>query len=240
MAVVSASVRDDGRPRRALRAVAGFALAFVLRQPAHAIMYGTVTTAYPSVVELGYAEPFRPYCTGTVIGPRTVLTAGHCVGGEDPGALAMRVDGRVVRARDLCTHPRFDWPLYDVALLHLAADAGVEPMPLARRRFAAGPATVVGYGITESEDHDGEKRVGVVRIDRCPRHDPDLRTSSCQYVQLGEANACSGDSGGPVCTADGLVGITSGYDYACDEGLSFNTDLGRGRIRAWIKHHLDD
>lgn len=120
----------------------------------------------PSVVSLHSASDTRvgvptQFCTGTVIAPTWVITAGHCVFDTDTeegynvyataivGETRLRVD--VVRA---VVHPLFqeNWNTikYDVALLELAtAIPGVRPMGLVGKSDSAAvldPKGLILYG----------------------------------------------------------------------------------------------
>jgi hypothetical protein len=177
-----------------------------------------------------------PLCTGTLIHPMVVLTAGHCirrnVGGEtmydytsQPDALRVMggASGEVPvgAVAALLVHP--DWtgdPAVaenDVALLRLAEGAvGLEPM---RLRALPGPsvgdaAVIVGYGsdmIAIPQDEALAHRQGRTTI---------LQISDTVLEIGGEANSCAGDSGGPVLTEqDGewvISGVISYGTNNCD------------------------
>lgn len=224
--------------------------AVLLTAQAHAIVGGRPATGgeFPwvaAVIEQGEANaPIRTAdCGGTLIAPRVVLTAGHCVtalGGEVDPTRAGRV---ILGRRDLRTaagethavvrivrHPYYndDRLLYDLALLELAEPAAAPPLALAPQhsRLREGQsAAIVGWGSTT----DGGRRSPVLRTARvqlvsnrrCTRAYRGLHVSSlmlCAASRRGTRDVCDGDSGGPlVLPAAGrqrrLLGVAS-FGYA--------------------------
>jgi secreted trypsin-like serine protease len=113
------------------------------------------TTANPA--EWPYAVAiFRKghmHCSGSVIAPTKVLTAGHCVAGFNlanfqvivgrPNLRDQRV-GQAIGVSSGRVHPDFEQTgLHDVAVLNLASPAGVTPVPLATPQQSAA-ATLPG------------------------------------------------------------------------------------------------
>jgi len=165
--------------------------------------------------------PRQLRCTSTLIGPRAVLTAAHCLGDGTASDQVVLFDaslegaGAVIGVSRGRSHPSYDpdTRAFDVAVLVLEADAPVAPVPLGTVDDASVGAqvTMLGYGGVSADDSGGgERRSGVGRVDQV---DPaELRLTP------DPAMSCRGDSGGPVLDESGaLIGVTSRGDPACAE-----------------------
>lgn len=198
----------------------------------------------------------RGMCSGTLIAPDVVLTAGHCAE-IDPvrivaGATSYTAGGVEVAVARTITYP--DWQgSYDAAVLVLAEPvAGVTPRALARDctfdGFARGTRVhLVGFGLT---DPDGRGDNTMLREAMAAVDDPECTGGhGCREAIApggefvaggGDVNSCFGDSGGPVYldTAAGTIAIgavSRGVDGAaepCDGGgIYVRTD----KLVAWIE-----
>lgn len=214
---------------------------------ARPLIGGQVEQGFPGVVALSRSR--KPFCSGTLVSPRVVLTAGHCVDtfagdpsvtiyfGTDVAGAGTRLG--VVKAE---AHPEWTGELvdnHDVGLLLLDFAADPEhAMPL-----HDGPPTVgteivrVGFGVHdgETDEPDGKKRSGTTSINYVSR--------SQDWFIAGheDLRACRGDSGGPALVEeDGrleILGVHS-FGFGCEspDGGDTRVDFYADEfIRPWIE-----
>lgn len=189
------------------------------------IVNGQETSDYPATgMLLQYGQPF---CTGTVVAPRTVVTAAHCVENQDPsqisfgfGPSADKVEAEI-QVVSAVTHPQWDSQQLanDIAVITLSEDAPVEPIPLNKSMddsWIGRTVTLVGYGVSDgpSQTGGGIKREVDVKIDK-------LEATTLGYTTTNGQTACNGDSGGPAYADEGgqlvIAGITSYGDQGCQQ-----------------------
>jgi V8-like Glu-specific endopeptidase len=171
-------------------------------------------------------------CTATLIGPRTVLTAAHCLtdSRKPPFVLAEPFEYELVGGRRVVTsavvHPNYSGynVTSDLGVVHLLeAVTKVTPVALAATAPTEGEAiTLVGYGCTDENDPYtfGTKRTGDAVISS-------VAATQFHYPVADKlVSLCEGDSGGPSLVTSGgalvQVGVhsynmlTNSYDQRVD------------------------
>jgi secreted trypsin-like serine protease len=186
-------------------------------------------------------------CTGTVLSPTVVITAGHCVAGAGQYAVAYREGGSPVlqEVRQIARHPEFSGRQkvsIDMALIRLKLPLPSRFSPVALDANAdddivGSRQTVAGFGLAREGDEASAGTLRVAQVTILPRFFP-------RFMRLGLANGqfrvCKGDSGGPV-LSEGLTGMTlTAVVYASEKkrgGIQCGDTAQAVRVapqRAWI------
>ncbi|MFO0736653.1 MAG: trypsin-like serine protease [Labilithrix sp.] len=206
------------------------------------IVGGSLTSSYAAVGALTTSTGF-PFCTGTVIAPRVVVTAAHCL--AEPGTSASGIrfalgpdannPSSVLRVKRIAYHPQYDEQQIknDIGVVILSADAPVAPVPAntsMTSSWVGKSLTFVGYGVTNGSTQTGAGRKRVVSI-------PISQVGATQFAyQTRGKNTCNGDSGGPAFATDAsgnltVVGVTSYGDASC---TSYGVDTRVDAFKSFI------
>jgi hypothetical protein len=175
------------------------------------------------------------YCTATLVGPRTVLTAAHCLKGKT--TVHFQIDGKQsVKAKKVLPHPSWNPGQNvpnDIGLLILESSVtDVDPEPIQVKSVNEGDAiSVIGYGDYNFKKPDGSngykgngtKRIGLNLIDEglfAPE------PGFFRYSELKGGGTAHGDSGGPVFVADPSGSdVIAGVTAASDEETATSTKV---------------
>ena len=182
-------------------------------------------------------------CSGTVIAPRAVLTAAHCLQADVGSVRIFFGTGTEVTARSFAAYPGFrenDPSALDVGVVLMADDLGRTPVPLLLSRDArvGETAVIAGWGKDQNQVA-ATLRAGSTTISA---------VGGTQLQTLATSNSsavCSGDSGGPLLLLEGgvwsVAGITSAVTAtACTFGTNFFANVRNPAITSFILNQVPD
>jgi uncharacterized protein (TIGR03382 family) len=192
--------------------------------PEHPVVGGTTVPAgaYPDVALV--IAPMA-LCTGTLIAPDVVLTAGHCIETDPTEVMIGSVDytrpgGEVIAVKSATAYPSWETSL-DVGVLVLEHPSAARPRAIASACTAKGleagaDVKLVGFGLTTASGTGENSRLHqatlAVTDPRCTE-DPACESKVAPNGEFaaggGGVDSCFGDSGGPVFLGDALIGVVS-------------------------------
>lgn len=171
------------------------------------IVGGVPTGDFADCVAIG--NPGGWCCTGTLVAPNVVVTAGHCEAGGCSSRVFVGEDveseGQVIEVQEAVPHPDYHPPnpTHDLAVLILSQDAAVEPRGIADQATLQAAATVrlAGFGNTDvfSSGGYGKRRMVDVPIaSDDPKYGADAESEFVAGAPFLDRDSCNGDSGGPA------------------------------------------
>ena len=210
-----------------------------------AIFHGAPATNAPWFASL---EQGGAFCSGSLIAPDRVLTAAHCVQGAGPGSFDAHIGGTARRVKAIyfpSTYRLIPSPVEpddysasgsvnDVAIVILKQPVtGVAPLPVATTPATLGePTMTVGRGMTDANGEPPAQALQATQrsIDCSSLYPPSLlhaKLHLCtQDPTPAKAQACAGDSGGPVMvTRDGVLQVAGVVTWG---GETLGRECGEG------------
>ncbi len=234
--------------------------------PQPRIVNGVTSHDYPTTGQLLYSEggPISDgnqssWCSGTLIGCETFLTASHCVEDDlDPTHYRVFLQhAGVFDVVSVTQHPSYTdagFPEFDVAVMKLSAPVtAIDPSELntsASPPFAT-MGSIAGFGQTSGVAGDyGIKRAGLVETTDCTGLLGGLGNSELVCWDFSnpvgapgaDSNTCHGDSGGPLFVDLGggevVAGVTSGGTNAFCTATDHSYDANVFTYAAFVAGEL--
>lgn len=161
-------------------------------------------------------------CTGTLVAPDVVLTAGHCIGDTPKQVLVGSVDyskpgGELIAVTSAVAYPNWE-QRYDVGVLVLEREARYKPRAIAKgcRITATAKVLAVGFGLTSASGTGTNSRLHQAELavdDPTCGRDPACAAAIApngEFTAGGHGtDSCFGDSGGPLYLGEALIGVVS-------------------------------
>ncbi|XP_043256082.1 trypsin-1-like isoform X3 [Colletes gigas] len=227
------------------------------------IIGGSETTIekYPYQVSIHYNGVLK--CGGSVISQNWVLTAAHCVYGENPTLFQIRIQSTysnkggtlITGIKNTIYHELYDNESleYDVALIQLpspikesATAKSIALPPPGATVMTGSKALVTGWGLTKA----GGSMSNTLKVLTAPVVDQDTckkiyavqhyltKEMLCAGTMIGGQDTCLGDSGGPLVYNGVQIGIVS-WGFECARPGYPGVYTRVSAVRSWITKHAN-
>ena len=264
-----AQSREGGPLRKLFALLVAVAAVAIAPSPASAVLYGQPDQGeHPYVGVVRFFDEDGNYlwrCTGTLIAPKVLLTAGHCTFGaasaevwftETAPSTAEVLSGDYTAG---ITGTPYTYPGYDdFATFPNTGDVGVVVLDKAVRlsSYASLPEpglvetlykhetfTIVGYGIQDTQPAQVadvrrlKATVKLISLQSGYSAGFNLQLSSNQG-QPHQGGLCFGDSGGPVLYGTTILAVNSFVINGNCAGAGYSYRIDQPEILAWIESFL--
>ncbi|XP_075982012.1 trypsin, alkaline C-like [Anticarsia gemmatalis] len=235
-------------------------LALPSNRPIVRIVGGSETNIanYPSIVPLlesWGSGVFSHFCGGTIMNQRTILSAAHCFGRNDPRIFRIRAGssmansgGTLYNINSVLIHPNYNG-VFDIDIALLRTSSLIVYSNVVQRGSIAGPnyplgdnenVWAAGWGAIASggpwSNVLRHVQLRTVNHEVCRRSYPGTLTNNmlCAGWVGGGRDSCQGDSGGPLYHNGVVVGVTS-FGNGCGLPNVPGVYASVPRVARWIE-----